>query len=89
MSTRRGDVDVRSPLGSFALAGSSRLVTALVVQDRDVELANESLSRSKERFTAEVSNSVEVIEAEQVLANASDHLGHAFTTEMYGGEGGI
>jgi outer membrane protein TolC len=42
------------------------------VAKQNVELANESLARSKNRFTAGVTDSVEVVQAEQALASAND-----------------
>jgi outer membrane protein TolC len=42
------------------------------VAQRNVELANESLARSKDRFTSGVTDSVEVVQAEQALASAND-----------------
>jgi outer membrane protein TolC len=42
------------------------------VSQRNVELANESLARSKDRFTSGVTDSVEVVQAEQALASAND-----------------
>ena len=42
------------------------------VAQRNVELANDSLTRSKDRFTSGVTDSVEVVQAEQSLASAND-----------------
>lgn len=42
------------------------------VGKRNVDLANESLARSKDRFTSGVTDSVEVVQAEQALASAND-----------------
>jgi outer membrane protein TolC len=42
------------------------------VAKRNVDLANESLARSKDRFTSGVTDSVEVVQAEQALASAND-----------------
>jgi outer membrane protein TolC len=42
------------------------------VARQNVELANENLSRSQERFAAGVTDSVEVVQAEQSLASAND-----------------
>jgi outer membrane protein TolC len=39
---------------------------------QNVDLANENLARSKERFSAGVTDSVEVVQAEQSLASAND-----------------
>ena len=37
-----------------------------------MDLANENLSRSQERFAAGVTDSVEVVQAQQALASAND-----------------
>jgi outer membrane protein TolC len=42
------------------------------VARQNVDLANENLARSKERFAAGVTDSVEVVQAEQSLASAND-----------------
>ena len=39
---------------------------------QNVDLANENLGRSKERFDAGVTDSVEVVQAQQSLASAND-----------------
>jgi len=44
----------------------------VAVAKQNVELANESLGRSKDRFTSGVTDSVEVVQAEQALASAND-----------------
>ena len=44
----------------------------VAVAKQNVDLANESLDRSKERFTAGVTDSVEVVQAQQSLASAND-----------------
>jgi outer membrane protein TolC len=49
------------------------------VAKQNVDLANESLARSKDRFTSGVSNSVEVVQAEQALASANDQ----YITSLY------
>ena len=49
------------------------------VAQRNVELANESLARSKDRFTSGVTDSVEVVQAEQALASANDQ----YITSLY------
>lgn len=46
---------------------------------RNVDLANESLARSKDRFTSGVTDSVEVVQAEQALASADDQ----YITSVY------
>jgi outer membrane protein TolC len=49
------------------------------VARQNVELANESLARSKDRFSAGVTDSVEVVQAEQALAGANDQ----YITSLY------
>jgi outer membrane protein TolC/membrane protein DedA with SNARE-associated domain len=49
------------------------------VAKQNVALANESLARSKDRFTSGVTDSVEVVQAEQALANANDQ----YVTGLY------
>jgi outer membrane protein TolC len=44
----------------------------VAVAKQNVGLANESLARSKDRFTSGVTDSVEVVQAEQALASAND-----------------
>jgi outer membrane protein TolC len=49
------------------------------VATRNAALANESLARSKDRFTSGVTDSVEVVQAEQALASANDQ----YITSLY------
>ncbi|HTC94697.1 MAG TPA: TolC family protein [Terriglobales bacterium] len=49
------------------------------VAKQNVELANESLARSKDRFSSGVTDSVEVVQAEQALASANDQ----YITSLY------
>jgi outer membrane protein TolC len=49
------------------------------VARRNVALANENLGRSKDRFTSGVTDSVEVVQSEQSLANANDQ----YITSVY------
>ena len=49
------------------------------VARQNVELANESLARSKDRFSAGVTDSVEIVQAEQALASANDQ----YITSLY------
>ena len=52
----------------------------VAVATQNVELANESLkARSKDRFTSGVTDSVEVVQAEQALASANDQ----YITSLY------
>jgi outer membrane protein TolC len=63
------DYDVRTALLNLSAAREQVDVTR-----RNVDLANENLDRSRERFTAGVTDSVEVVQAEQSLASANDQL---------------
>jgi outer membrane protein TolC len=49
------------------------------VAKQNVALANENLGRSKDRFTSGVTDSVEVVQAEQALASANDQ----YITSLY------
>jgi outer membrane protein TolC len=49
------------------------------VARQNLELANENLARSKDRFTSGVTDSVEVVQAEQALASANDQ----YITSLY------
>ena len=49
------------------------------VAKQNVELANESLARSRNRFSAGITDSVEVVQAEQALASANDQ----YITSLY------
>ena len=49
------------------------------VARRNVELANDNLARSKDRFSSGVTDSVEVVQAEQSLASANDQ----YITSLY------
>ena len=49
------------------------------VATRNVALANENLARSEDRFTSGVTDSVEVVQAEQSLASANDQ----YITSLY------
>jgi outer membrane protein TolC len=65
----RGQVDADVRTAYFNLNTAVEQVTAA----RDnVDLANENLSRSQQRFIAGVADSVEVVQAEQTLASAND-----------------
>ena len=68
------DYDVRTALLNLNAAKEQ-----VVVAKQNVELANESLARSKDRFTSGVTDSVEVVQAEQALASANDQ----FITSLY------
>ena len=61
------DYDVRSAYLNLMAAKEQ-----VDVATRNVALANENLARSKDRFTSGVTDSVEVVQAEQSLANAND-----------------
>jgi len=68
------DYDVRS---AFLNLNAAR--EQVDVATRNVALANENLARSKDRFTSGVTDSVEVVQAEQSLASASDQ----YITSLY------
>jgi outer membrane protein TolC len=68
------DQDVRTALLNLNAAKEQ-----VEVARQNVELANESLARSKDRFTSGVTDSVEVVQAEQALASANDQ----FITSLY------
>lgn len=68
------DYDVRSAFLNLNAAKEQ-----VDVGRRNVALANESLARSKDRFTSGVTDSVEVVQAEQALASANDQ----YITSVY------
>ena len=68
------DQDIRTALLNLNAAKEQVEVTK-----QNVELANESLARSKDRFTSGVTDSVEVVQAEQALASANDQ----YITSLY------
>jgi outer membrane protein TolC len=68
------DQDVRTSLLNLNAAKEQ-----VEVARQNVELANESLARSKDRFTSGVTDSVEVVQAEQALASANDQ----YITSLY------
>ncbi len=61
------DYDIRSTFLNLNAAKEQ-----VDVATRNVALANENLARSKDRFTSGVTDSVEVVQAEQSLASAND-----------------
>ena len=61
------DYDVRTAFLNLQAAQEQ-----VAVARQNVDLANENLGRSKERFAAGVTDSVEVVQAEQSLASAND-----------------
>jgi outer membrane protein TolC len=65
----RGQVDYDIRTAFLNLQAAKEQVE---VARQNVELANENLSRSQERFRAGVTDSVEVVQAEQSLASAND-----------------
>ncbi|HVH86334.1 MAG TPA: TolC family protein, partial [Terriglobales bacterium] len=68
------DQDVRTALLNLNAAKEQ-----VGVAKQNVELANESLARSKDRFSSGVTDSVEVVQAEQALASANDQ----YITSLY------
>jgi outer membrane protein TolC len=61
------DYDVRTAFLNLQAATEQ-----VAVARQNVDLANENLSRSKERFAAGITDSVEVVQAQQSLASAND-----------------
>ncbi|HKE86030.1 MAG TPA: TolC family protein [Vicinamibacterales bacterium] len=61
------DYDVRTALLNLQAAKEQ-----VAVARENVDLANENLSRSQDRFAAGVTDSVEVVQAQQALSNAND-----------------
>lgn len=61
------DYDVRTAFLNLQAATEQ-----VAVARQNVDLANENLSRSQERFAAGVTDSVEVVQAQQSLASAND-----------------
>lgn len=68
------DYDVRSAFLNLNAAKEQ-----VDVATRNAALANENLDRSKDRFTSGVTDSVEVVQAEQALASANDQ----YITSLY------
>ena len=63
-----GKIDDQVRTAFFNLHSSSELVT---VAQSNVELANQTLTQAQDRFTAGVTNSVEVVQAQQAVAVAN------------------
>jgi len=61
------DYDVRAALLNLQAAKEQ-----VAVARENVDLANENLARSQERFAAGVTDSVEVVQAQQSLSSAND-----------------
>jgi outer membrane protein TolC len=61
------DYDVRTALLNLQAAKEQ-----VAVARENVDLANENLARSQERFAAGVTDSVEVVQAQQALSSAND-----------------
>ena len=61
------DYDVRTAFLNLQAAKEQ-----VAVASQNVDLANENLSRSQERFAAGITDSVEVVQAQQSLAGAND-----------------
>jgi outer membrane protein TolC/membrane protein YqaA with SNARE-associated domain len=72
----RGQIDYDVRAAYLNLGAAKEQVE---VAEHNVALANESLTRSKDRFTSGVADSVEVVQAEQSLASANDQ----FITSTY------
>src|SRR5215475_489160 len=65
----RGQIDYDVRTAFLTLQAATEQVA---VARQNVDLANENLSRSQERFSAGVTDSVEVVQAQQSLASAND-----------------
>ena len=65
----RGQIDYDVRTAFLNLQAARQQIT---VAKENVALANENLSRSQERFAAGVTDSVEVVQAQQALASAND-----------------
>jgi len=65
----RGQIDYDVRTAFLNLQAAKEQVT---VAHQNVDLANENLARSQERFAAGVTDSVEVVQAQQSLASAND-----------------
>ena len=72
----RGQVDYGVRAAFLNLNAAKEQVA---VAKQNVDLANENLARSKDRFTSGVTDSVEVVQAEQSLASANDQ----YITSLY------
>jgi outer membrane protein TolC len=72
----RGQIDYDVRAAFLNLNAAKEQVS---VAKQNVDLANESLARSKDRFTSGVTDSVEVVQAEQALASANDQ----YITSLY------
>jgi outer membrane protein TolC len=72
----RGQIDYDVRTAFFNLNAA---VEQVAVARENVDLANENLSRSKDRFAAGVTDSVEVVQSEQSLASANDQ----YITALY------
>jgi outer membrane protein TolC len=72
----RGQVDYEVRAAFLNLNAAKEQVA---VAKQNVNLANENLARSKDRFTSGVTGSVEVVQAEQSLASANDQ----YITSLY------
>jgi outer membrane protein TolC len=69
------DYDVRTAFLNLQAAKEQ-----VAVARQNMDLANENLSRSQERFSAGVTDSVEVVQAQQSLASANDQ----YISSLYG-----
>jgi outer membrane protein TolC len=65
----RGQIDYDVRTAFLNLQAAKEQVT---VARQNIDLANENLSRSEQRFAAGVTDSVEVVQAQQALASAND-----------------
>jgi outer membrane protein TolC len=71
MENLRGQIDYEVRSALLDLKSSSDQVD---VARSNMDLANQSLRESRDRFTAGVTNTVEVVQAQQAVAEANDNL---------------
>jgi outer membrane protein TolC len=67
----RGQIDVQVRSALLDLKSAADQVD---VARSNMELANQSLTQSQDRFAAGVTNSVEVVQAQQAVADANENL---------------
>jgi outer membrane protein TolC len=72
----RGQIDYDVRTAFYNLSAANEQVK---VAKQNVDLANENLSRSNDRFSSGVTDSVEVVQAEQALASADNQ----YITSLY------
>jgi len=66
---RRMDVDIRTALLDLQSAADQ-----VAVAESNLDLANQTLTQARDRFTAGVTDNIEVVQAQDALAGAQDNL---------------